>query len=147
MDWNSLPQVIAYVDKFRAGILQALANAPTLTLQQQASLRPKSLAGPHWVSKFDIPPPPEQDVKNLLFKAIDAVNDGYGEYNHPDMGPIQGLWLGHSSETNSNERLATLSEVEKYAAMMKDITTPVVVLYVYGGSFWSAYRSLQVVKR
>lgn len=89
------------------------------------------MKGSAWVSRVLFPAPKESDARKALLDAIDALSDeSHSNPGRPGVTAVEAEWIG--SRTDDAD---VVSEQDKYAAMMKDIQTPITVLYARGGAF------------
>ena len=88
--------------------------------------------------KFDVPE--EDDLREVLFKAIEDLNDGDETdmskiYTKPVAVPLEAEWTGYRQDaTDAEPEPAGLSEKEKYAKLMETTTSKVTILYFHGGA-------------
>lgn len=104
----------------------------TLSVLQRQSRHDPGLEGSAWVSRVSFPAPKEPDVRKALLDAIDALSDtGHSNLGRPDVTAVEAEWIGSRTCDDAD----VVSAQDKYAAMMKDIQTPITVLYARGGAF------------
>ena len=98
------------------------------------------MKGKVWVCKVKLAAPPEgeDDVRQLLFKAIEDMGDGKEQWTQPASQPLEGEWNGYrASARDDNEPEAPgLSEQEKYANLMQETSSNVTILYFHGGAMY-----------
>ncbi|KZF19761.1 hypothetical protein L228DRAFT_285699 [Xylona heveae TC161] len=115
--------------------------------QQQRSIRAPPVRGPMWISRVTLSPPPEEnDVKRLLFTAIDQLNEsdnandnktGETAYEKPELVPVEAEWTGYRAAAwRTTPEPSVLSEEEKYHRLMKEVTSDITILYVHGGALY-----------
>lgn len=107
-----------------------------LHVQQRASLRDPGVKGPLWVSKVTAPKPEEDDVRQLLFKVIEEMKEGDETYTPPELLPVEAEWTGYRAGVAKDARLPNISEQEKYAKLMAEVTSDVTILYFHGGAYY-----------
>lgn len=107
----------------------------TISEQQRATLKEPPVKGPVWVSQFTVPPPQEDRVRTLLLRVIDELDAGNGPYTQPQSAPIDAQWTGHRESVDKDAPEPPMSEDEKYTMLMKEVSSPVVIMFVYGGAF------------
>lgn len=127
MDWQS-PASIVKVTKSVRSTIETIGRR-SVTAHQQETLKEVPVVAPTVVSKWTIPTPPEDDVRQLLSRTIDLLNENNGEYVLPESIPIEARWTGSSKSGPK------LSDEEKYEDLVKEVTSPVVVLFIYGGAY------------
>lgn len=108
--------------------------------QKMAAMVPK-LKGKIWVSNYTCPAPPpeERGLQDAIAKAIDEMRNPKvppPSYEMPDPAPIEAEWTGYRANATSESRLPDVSERELYAEMMKEVKSPVTVLYFHGGAYY-----------
>lgn len=104
---------------------------------QSLTLKDFGVTGKIWVSKAILPPPPEDSIRQVLFKAIENLKwpgDAPGGYDHPEMAHVEGEWTGYRSNANLLSRELKISEREKYEAMMQEVTSTATIMYIHGGA-------------
>ena len=133
IDWNSRDDIIALSQKIRVYMSTVIGS---VTDRQIAWGDDPGVKGPAWVSRCALPPPPEADALDLVLAAIDTLNDGYGVYVRPDSTALETQWTGHRADVDEEAPEPSISEKEKYGALMKETINPVTIFYIYGGAFW-----------
>lgn len=118
----------------RAGVF-AVSSTTTISQQQNASLKETAIKGPSWVSKFTIPAPKEDHLRTLLLRVIDELADGNGPRTRPQSKAIDLQWTGYRAGVGRDTPELPISEQEKYSRLMQDISSPLVIMFVYGGAF------------
>ncbi|KAK4128477.1 hypothetical protein N657DRAFT_585522 [Parathielavia appendiculata] len=125
-------------------VLRSLTN-PSRPLsisdtQKLAGQAPK-LKGRIWVSTYSCPPPPpgETGLQEAIAKAIDGLRNPKAPqptYQMPEPASIEGEWTGYRASATAESRLPNVSERELYAEMMREVNSPVTVLYFHGGAYY-----------
>jgi acetyl esterase/lipase len=103
---------------------------------QRLTTKDPGVKGNVWVSKVKLDIPEEDDVRQLLFKAIE------------DMGTGDEQWNGYRAVAADSKAPApapeTRDEKAEYANLMKEVTSKVTILYFHGGAMYlldpSTYR-------
>lgn len=118
-----------------------LNDAPPVTISraQELSIRDRIIKGNMWVSKLTIPKPPEDDIRQVLFKAIEGLKelgDASGGYQEPDVLPVEAEWTGYRAGVSAQSPEPAISEAEKFTEMMREVTSEVTVLYFHGGGLY-----------
>lgn len=116
-----------------------IADAPpsTVSAQQAMFQRDPGVKGSMWVSRVALPAPPEDAVRQLLFRAIEELKHGGEEYAKPDLRAVEGEWVGHRAGVKPNAPEPTeTSEGEKYTNMVAEMKTAATILYFHGGSYY-----------
>lgn len=107
-----------------------------ISASQKASIRDPGIKGPIWISKVTLTPPPEDDLRQILFKSVDDMKVGDEAYTKPELLPVEAEWTGHRAGVTENEPELRISEAEKYERLMKEVTSNVTVLYFHGGAYY-----------
>ena len=134
MNWECKESISEFVGMMRAGILTA-SSTTTISQQQNATLQESAIKGPSWVSKFTVPPPKNDHVRTLLLRVIDELADGNAPRARPKSEAIDLQWTGYRKGVGSDTPQPSISEKEKYDRLMKDVLSPLVIFYIYGGAF------------
>ncbi|TGO69758.1 hypothetical protein BOTNAR_0007g00390 [Botryotinia narcissicola] len=111
---------------------------------QAVTLQDSGIKGRIWISKVTLAIPSEDDVRQKLFQVIedmkDPLNSGQspqeGGFQKPDLLPVEGEWTGHRGYAPKNAPRLRISEAEQFVEMMKEVTSPVTILYIHGGAHW-----------
>jgi hypothetical protein len=108
--------------------------------QKMAGQAPK-LKGKIWVSTYTCPLPPagETGLQDAIAKGIDELRNPkvpLPTYQMPDPAPIEAEWTGYRATATPDSRLPNLPEKELYAEMMKEVKSPLTVLYFHGGAYY-----------
>jgi acetyl esterase/lipase len=109
----------------------------TITQTQSATLKDPGVKGNKWISRYIIPKPSEDDAKEQVFAAIDALKEGGELYTKPELVDVGVEWTGYRKDCSPQDPEPTgMSEKEKYDALMKEVTSDVVILYLHGGAYY-----------
>jgi acetyl esterase/lipase len=123
-------------------VLQSIirdGNGPkrSISESQKATLNDPGVKGNKWVSKYTIAKPSEDDARQEVFAAIDALKEGVIDYTKPTLEDVTVEWTGHRKECGPNDpEPKELSEAEKYQKMMAEVSSDVVILYFHGGAYY-----------
>lgn len=116
-------------------------NDPDMSVSrlQRFSMKDPGIKGNMWISKVSLAAPPEEDIRKALVKAIEAmkeVDSPAGGYKIPNLSPVEGCeWTGYrAGATKKSPEPPHLSEEEKYAKLMEEVTEPTTILYFHGGA-------------
>lgn len=137
MDFEDPRSLLAAAQMLRAEFLKG-SMAASLSVQQAASIRDDPVKGPVWVSKFTGPKPTDDNSRDLLLALIDGANDQGIRYNQPDSEPLRCEWTGFRGDAGKDTPEPSLREDEKFQKLVAETTSPLTILYIYGGSFTSA---------
>lgn len=125
------------VDLLRSFI--ATPNPDPISKSQHVSLRDPGIKGKIWVSKVTMPKPEEDDIRQGLFKAIEALKEpgtGIGGYKEPELLPVEAEWTGYRAGATKTSPELRISEEQKYAELMKEVISPATILYFHGGAHY-----------
>jgi acetyl esterase/lipase len=103
---------------------------------QAASLKDPGVKGHKWISRYTIPKPTENDIRQRLFQAIEDLKNGGEVYQKPDLLPVEVEWTGYRQDAKYKDPEPKISEIEKYKNLMKEVTSDVVILYLHGGAYY-----------
>lgn len=127
----------AAVDQNTKAKLSAGINlGGTLEQVQAFSRKDRSVKGPIWVSKVDIPKPSEPDVHRALWNMVQQTALPGQKIWEPGYAPsISAQWTGHRAGVQKDSPEPKLSEPEKYSALSREAKHPTTILYFQGGGF------------
>ena len=120
-------------------VLRAILDSPTptpISKQQRFSLKDPGIRGNMWISKVTLPVPPEDDIRNVVLKAIEDMKEGGEIYTIPDMSLVEAEWTGYRSGVHSSRPRPDLSEAQHYAKLMSEVSSPTTILYFHGGAYF-----------
>ncbi|KAF2033626.1 acetyl-hydrolase [Setomelanomma holmii] len=104
---------------------------------QRLTTKDPPVKGKVWVSKVELAAAEEDDVRQMLFKAINDMGTGEERWTKPDTRPLEAEWNGYRSDARDDEpEPADLSEQEKYDNMMQETSSKATLLYFHGGSMY-----------
>ncbi|PBP26982.1 alpha/beta-Hydrolase [Diplocarpon rosae] len=121
-----------------------LTDSPPQPLSkiQRMSLKAPEIKGRIWVSKVVLKRPEEEDVWSKLQEAIDMLR-GEGEetgekggVRAPGVVDVEAEWTGYRAGATRSSVELKISEEDKYKEMMKEVESPVTVLYFHGGAYY-----------
>ena len=79
-------------------------SSPTPISNLQAlTTRDPGVKGKMWVSKVKLDVPEEDDVRQLMFKAINDMGTGEEQWTKPDQRPLEAEWDGIRADAQDNE--------------------------------------------
>ncbi|KAH5099481.1 hypothetical protein HBI21_054110 [Parastagonospora nodorum] len=113
-------------------------SAPSsITKVQNLTTKDPGVKGKVWASKVKLAAAEEDDVRQLMFKAIEDMGTGEEQWTKPETQPLEAEWNGYRADAKDDEpEPAGMSEKEKYEAMMKETTSKTTVLYFHGGAMY-----------
>jgi acetyl esterase/lipase len=113
-------------------------STPTpISKMQRLTTRDPGVKGKVWVSKVKFNVPEEDDVRQLLFQAIDDMGTGQETWTKPAARPLEAEWNGYRSGAKPDEpEPVDMSEAEKYQNLMKETSSKVTILYFHGGAMY-----------
>ncbi|KAK3292772.1 alpha/beta hydrolase fold-domain-containing protein, partial [Chaetomium fimeti] len=143
----SLSKQSQYLDlrtEITIAVLRSFTNPSvprSISATQKLAAQAPKLKGKIWVSNYTCPPPPfeERGLQDAIAKAIDELRNPkvpQPSYQMPDPAPVEAEWTGYRANATSDSRLPDVSERELYAEMMKEVKSPVTVLYFHGGAYY-----------
>ncbi|KAF2236864.1 hypothetical protein EV356DRAFT_497795 [Viridothelium virens] len=113
---------------------------------QESTLRDPGVKGKLWVSKVEIPSPPEDETRQALFRAVDDLKDDSQAYIRPSCVPVGAEWTGYRASADKDSTLPSISEEEKYKSLMSETKSTTTILYFHGGAYYlmdlAAHRPL-----
>jgi acetyl esterase/lipase len=107
-----------------------------ISVTQKNSLRDPGVKGKIWVSRYTIPKPEEDDIRQCLFRAFDELKEGDESVRPPDILPVEVEWTGYRADAQDLDPEPDIPEAEKYENLMKEVTSDVTILYLHGGGFY-----------
>ena len=124
-------------------------NSPTSPISkvQRLTTKDPGIKGNIWVSKISLDVPKEDDVRQLLFKAINDMGTSDELWTEPDNRPLEAEWNGYRAHVADPKTFQSIDRDEKleYANLMKEVTSKVTLLYFHGGAMYlmdpSTYRA------
>lgn len=128
----SLADLASAVKHARAISIAGFQKA-VLTRQRETTLDRKA-KGSVWVSRVTLPAPAEGDARQLIFNAIDILGRGDEQYASPKTEAIKAQWIGYRAGVSELEPEPDVSEGEKFCCLMKEVESPITILYMYGGA-------------
>ncbi|KAG4035706.1 hypothetical protein MFRU_001g04740 [Monilinia fructicola] len=100
--------------------------------------------GQIWIAKYTIPKPQDYchvntctyNAKKALLRAIEELGGEQNAFDVPEVGDVQGEWIGHRKGVTSFARRPDIPEHEQYEMMMREVApeSPT-ILYFHGGAF------------
>ena len=103
---------------------------------QQMGLKDPGIKGDLWISTATCPAP-DNDVRDAVIRGIKELGDGSEKYDLPTVADVQGEWTGYRAGADKKAPRPSLpgGEKEHYDNMMKEVTSPVTILYFHGGAY------------
>lgn len=114
----------------------------SITHSQKVLGRDPGIKGRIWVSKYTAPASPGIGVQDAMIRAIEGLQQdpplskdrllkGF-----PEALPVEAEWTGYRADATPDSRLPPVSEEEKYGEMMKEVKSPITILYFHGGAYY-----------
>lgn len=122
--------------KIIRSIVTDTSDPKPISASQKVSIRDPGIKGPMWISKVTLAPPPEEDIRQILFNSVDEMKVDNEAYTKPELLPVEAEWTGHRASASENEPELLISETEKYEHLMKEVTSNVTILYFHGGAYY-----------
>jgi hypothetical protein len=144
MDFENPHHLLIAAQKVRAEYLKG-AKSASISVQQAATIRDAPVKGPVWVSKFTVPKSTNDNSRDLLLALVDEANDKNIRYDRPESESLHFEWTGFRSNASKDSPEPSLREEEKFQKLTAETTSPLAILYVYGGSFVSVPYVLEAV--
>ena len=120
--------------------LEPRPNKPrSISATQKLTLRDPGPKGKIWVSTYATPPPPETSIRDELLHVVERMRDPAvpgTQFKIPELEPVEAEWTGYRAAAGPEDPLPTISEKEKYEAMMEECSQPTTVLYLHGGAYY-----------
>lgn len=143
----SLTKQSKYLDlrtEITIALLRSFTNPSvpqSISATQKMAAQAPPLKGKIWISTYTCPAPPveERGLQDAIAKAIDEMRNPNlppPSYEMPDPAPVEAEWTGYRANATSESRLPDISERERYAEMMKEVKSPVTILYFHGGAYY-----------
>lgn len=141
-----------YVDlrtELTVAVLRSLltpSKPVTITGTQNLVNGDPGIKGRIWIAKYTAPVPPEPTIRDLVMRAVEAMRptptDGtlppppLKGLAWPDLVPVEAEWTGYRKGASASSSLPPITEAEKYREMIKEVTSPLTVLYFHGGAYY-----------
>ncbi|KAF1932581.1 acetyl-hydrolase [Didymella exigua CBS 183.55] len=105
---------------------------------QRLTTKDPGIKGKVWVSKVKLNVPEEDDVRQLLFKAIEDMGTGKEQWTKPENRPLEAEWNGYRAQAPDPKapQSADRDEKAEYANLMKEVSSRVTLLYFHGGAMY-----------
>ncbi|CAN8098038.1 unnamed protein product [Discula destructiva] len=129
-------------------VLRSFADPPkpmSITHTQKILNRDPGVKGRIWVAKYTSPAPPETSIRDVVVRAVEVMRTAGPDetaptplkgVTWPDAVPVEAEWTGYRRNATPSSRLPPILELEKYGEMMREVTSPVTVLYLHGGAYY-----------
>ncbi|KAK3995831.1 alpha/beta hydrolase fold-domain-containing protein [Cladorrhinum sp. PSN332] len=129
-------------------LLRAFINPSTpksISSTQKMLNKWPPIKGKIWVANytlpFSLPPTDTESIQTLVSQVIDELSPTGKSLRHaytmPSVDSISAEWTGYRhGATTSSPLPSDLSQRALYEEMMKDVTSPITVLYFHGGAYW-----------
>ena len=111
-------------------------NPQPLEKLQRSTIRDPGIKGKLWVSKVEIPSPPEDGIRETLFKAVDDLKEETQIYTEPPLVPVEAEWTSYRANAQKDSTLPSISEEEKYKSLISETTSSTTILYFHGGAYY-----------
>lgn len=134
--WDLRTEIIVAIVR---SLLNQDPSKTNISKLQRISLTDPGIKGAMWVSKTTLEAPPEDAVRQVLFDAINALqsDDRDLKYDRPPLQAVEAEWTGHRAGVSKDAAPpSSLSETERYTHLMKEVTSPVTILYFHGGAHY-----------
>ncbi|KAJ4393388.1 hypothetical protein N0V93_002598 [Gnomoniopsis smithogilvyi] len=140
-----------YVDlrsELMVAVIRSFIDAPkpmSITHTQKILNRDPGIKGRIWVAKYTSPTPPDTSIRDVIIRTVESMRtptaDGsppapLKDIKWPDAVPVEAEWTGYRKSATSSSTLPPILELEKYAELMREVTSPATVLYFHGGAYY-----------
>ena len=79
-------------------------STPTpISKLQRLTCKDPGVKGKIWVSKVKLDVPPEDDIRQIMFKAIDDMSTGGEQWTKPEQRPLEAEWDGYRASAKDDE--------------------------------------------
>src|ERR1700742_637876 len=85
----------------------------TMSESQAASIKDPGVRGHKWISRYTIPKPKEDDIRQHMFKALDDLRQGGEVFHKPELLPVEVEWTGYRRNAKPKDHEPNISEAEK----------------------------------
>lgn len=116
------------------GLLTArMLSTPVGTLQNETKAD-REARGPCWVSRVVLPAPIETDALDIILDAVRSLGNGSERYTVPTIENVHAQWTGYRAGVGKDNPEPSMAESEKFDKLQEEVTSPVNILYLHGGS-------------
>lgn len=119
-------------------VLRSMMSVPSpLGKQQHITLKDPGIKGPMWIAtvKLAAPSGQDDDLRELLAKAIEALKEGGETYKLPDVAGVEAEWTGHRGGVDATAPELDISEEATYGKLMDEVKSDITILYFHGGAY------------
>lgn len=110
--------------------------AKSLGELQAPGLKDPGIKGEMWISTAQCPAP-GAEVREAVLRGIKEFGHGTEKFELPDIADVEGEWTGWRSGVDKKAPRPDLgSEREHYDSLMKEVTSPLTILYFHGGAYF-----------
>lgn len=134
-EWDLRSEVT--VNVLRSFVVDSPPQSVTKT--QHMLNKDPGVKGRIWVATAKLPAPEEDNARQELFKAIEQMKEPGelpGGFKEPELLPVEAEWTGYRANATSSSVPPKITEEEKYKELMKEVSSPVTVLYFHGGAYY-----------
>ncbi|KAK3905057.1 alpha/beta hydrolase fold-domain-containing protein [Staphylotrichum tortipilum] len=125
-------------------VLRSFVDPPrplSFSSAQKLGAQTPAVKGKFWISTYTCPPPPtgSMGLQDAIAKGIDGLRSERlpaPEYDMPVPAPTDGEWTGHRAGATADTRLPDAPQRSLYDELMREVTSPVTVLYFHGGAYY-----------
>lgn len=140
-----------YIDlrsELTVAVIRSFIDAPkpmSITHTQKILNRDPGIKGRIWVAKYTSPAPPENSIRDVIISTVESMRtaaaDGsrpapLDDIQWPNAVSVEAEWTGYRKNATSSSTLPPILELEKYAELMREVTSPATVLYFHGGAYY-----------
>ncbi|KAK4092729.1 hypothetical protein Purlil1_2654 [Purpureocillium lilacinum] len=132
MDFEDPQQLLIANKLARKAYLDSVLTV-SISATQAATTKDRPVTGPIWVSKFALPKVKENNSQDLVLNLVDEANDGNVPYQRPEAEALRFEWVGHRANVAKDAPEPSMSELDKFDRLDDETTSPLTVLYIFGG--------------
>lgn len=122
--------VVAIIRSTLAG-----GSKPLGVIQAQG-LKDPGIKGQMWIATAQCPAP-GAEVREAVLRGIKELGNGTEKFDLPDIADVEGEWTGWRADVDKKAPRPSLGgEREHYDSLMKEVTSPVTILYFHGGAYF-----------
>lgn len=132
MDFEDPQQLLIANKLARKAYLDSVLTV-SISATQAATTKDRPVTGPIWVSKFALPKVKENNSQDLVLNLVDEASDGNVPYQRPEAEALRFEWVGHRTNVAKDAPEPSMSELDKFDRLEDETTSPLTVLYIFGG--------------
>ncbi|MCJ1457343.1 hypothetical protein MMC28_007711 [Mycoblastus sanguinarius] len=111
----------------------ARMSTPVVRTQRETTVD-REAKGPSWVSRVVFSAPAEDDILQIICNAVNDLGVGDERYAVPALADVRAQWTGFRARVPKNEPEPLIPEAKKLDYLMSEVSSPLTILYAYGGN-------------